>query len=362
MYELSHIANPQARQDELRFRSSKRFDQRLLFDALSDPYPPIRHEAALTLGERLDKELIERLGELLQAPSSTIEQRRAAALALSQAPTALAGLSTKALAAASAHEDADLRYQALVALFETRADDAVLLELLPERIEDGDPEVAAVAAQICAARGFTSLTELVASRRVRLQGPMRLQLTLSVAELLCYQEEPGDEQLVAQLLEELEAAMRREETSAAAAQWLGRLARKSSKREQVAQALIKQLKRWLVHPLFKMEAAVALIELEHPEGVRYISQQLATKRKDTRGYAISVAGKYDLTQFYDEIAQVAASTDYHAETAILALAQYKRPEARQTLERLRHEHPDAECRALASQCLRDVDGSLEPLE
>lgn len=360
MYELSHIANPAARQEELRFRNAKRFDQRLALDALSDPYPPIRHEAAQLLAAHMDAALAERLSAQLMDLSAPIEQRRAAAVALSGATAAQA---QRALAAASADADHDLRYQALVSLFDLQADEDTFAPLIPARLEDSDDEVAAVAAQICAARSYGQHIEAIATRRARTRGPMRLQFTLSLAELICHHEPHRQDELVTALIEELMAAMRHEETSAAAAQWLGRLAKHSAQRERITEALIKQLNRWLVHPLFKMEAAVALVELEHPEGIKHLRKQLDSKRRDTQGYAITVAGKYNLMEFYDEIAQLAAGTSYHAETAILALAQYRHPEAIALLSKLRDEHADQECRELARQCMRDVDGSLDyPLE
>ncbi len=355
------IANPQARLSELRYQLDQ-LDapaaRALGLRGLADPYPPVRHAAAQALSQRMTGALAETLRALLTgapqpgAPPPQLEVTRAACVALRGAP----GEATwEALRRCLESPDSDTRYQALTSLFHLDTPDERWDALMPALLSDPDDEVASVAAQVCAARGLASQRDALARRRASASAATRLHFTLALIEL------PGalDAPTQGALADELIAALAHEQTSAAASQALTRLGERAAPalRASIIEALQRPLKRWLLHPILKVEAAGALAALGDPQGLAFLRGQLASRRKDARGYALTVAGRARLMPLFEEVAHAARHDAYHGETAILALGAYGTPQASALLEELWRVHPDAECRALAQQALKR-DGAI----
>ncbi len=350
---LSEIVNPVARTRELLWRAQRvTGDARreLLLGALDDDYPPLRRRAALILSEDLSEDAgaARALRGLARREGGGVEDKLAAAasLALRGDP----GEATVAALRAAFREDASssVRYEALVSLFVVGEG----AECAAAAIEESDEDLAVVGMQIAAARGLTDLKASVAARRERMRSTTRLQATLSLVELEAIS--PGaDEDRIAEWVEELARALKNEETSAAAARALGWLARTGHSAERARFAMRARLGSFLLHPILKVEIAAALTEAGDPEGVAHIERALESRRKDSKGYAVEVSGRLKLEPFYDTIARLARSADYHNETAILAVAAYDTDASRALLSELARSHADDECRALAQELLRD---------
>jgi hypothetical protein len=378
---LRTISNPGARLDELAFQLERREDAdalALLFGALTDPYPPIRRFAAESLepfvtgrraeiddealasalrallcGEALPEPRSERLGiSLEEAPDPSIEVRRAVAYALrfDTHPETTARLMDVADEA-----DADLRYQAMVSLFDHRRCDGSMVALLERRLEDEDPEIVIVAAQMVAEWGVAGLREELVAARERtsrlFRKQHRFQLSLSVVRLYEQLDEDLREahggELRQSLIEDFERALRDEETTAAAAKALAAVDAQSA-RDQ----LYRLAKGWLVHPILKVEAAFALMQLGDERGRERFESFLRGRRKDARGYALQLVGQHRIERYYPLLYDLSRSArDYHADTAIETLGRIGDDEARSHLERLGREHPDPDLRRLASEQL-----------
>ena len=358
MRHLQHISNPQARINELEYRVGiMRADEvrELLIDSLSDPYPPLRHTAALHLSEHLDAKTIQWLSGALDDAAGPIEVARAACVALKGARGSQTA--QRALLNALKLPDADARYLALETLFDLRPQLDVIEQAARLGIEDADEEVAMIAAQIIATHKLTSLEPLLIKRRAR-SSSQRLHFTLALAELLTPETARAQTALIEDMTQELFRALRYEETSVAGAVALGQFGKAVGDKQAIVQALQRQLQRWLIHPHFRIEAAVALLELDHPDGHAYIAQQLTSRKKDVRGYAIEVAGRYRIDALFEDILKIAQHKEFASETAILALHAYDTPAAAGALERIAQEHPDEECRALAKQLTMGTDGHI----
>lgn len=365
---LEGIANPQDRLAQLiwlldELEADQENLERLLFGSLADPYPPVR--------ERAGKEIIDRmtptraswlrqlaLGESPEGapewfPSPTREVQQAAILALRGDHS---GDGEDALARLASHPDADIRYQALVTLFSLDVADERLDPIAMQAYSDRDDEVAMIAAQAASARNWTHHLDAVIERRESLRGELRLQFTLTIVELLAEGERP---ELIDGILEELEQGVANEKTSAACASALVDVAQRHGHVARATQTLRKELDRWFLHPLLKVEAAAQLTRLGDSRGLDFLSTSFDSRRKDARGYAIDVAGKLKLGALYGRVARVARdASDYHCDTAILALSNYNTPEARELLEELATNHADAELRALAQQALSAPEGII----
>jgi hypothetical protein len=350
---LDQIVNPVARTRELVWRAQRAAGparRELLMDALGDDYPPLRRRAALLLADTLpeDPGAARGLRGLARREGGGVEDKLAAAAAL-----ALRGDATAETVAAlrevfAQDASASVRYEALVSLFVVGEGG----ECAAGAIEDPDDDVSVVGMQVAAARGLTGLMGAIAARRERMRATTRLQATLSLVELEALQ--PGaDEDRIAEWVEELARALKNEETSAAAARALGWLARTGHSAERARFAMRARLGSFLLHPILKVEIAAALTEAGDPEGVAHLERALASRRKDAKGYAIEVSGRLRLEPFYDTIARIARGDDYHNETAILAVAAYDTDASRALLAELARAHPDADCRALAGELLRD---------
>ncbi|MEM1348097.1 MAG: HEAT repeat domain-containing protein [Myxococcota bacterium] len=358
---LWDIRRGEKRLKEMEFRAAREWSDEVrratLMRALGDPFPHMRTAAARLLAHELDDDLVEDFIALLGrrrintpgAPDPTDTVARAAAVALAHA--AGDARAERALASALEDADADVRYQALTGLFELGASDATLSPRIEDLLYDDDEEVCVVAAQIAAARGYTHVLETLIGRRERLFGTAKLQLTLSLAELWATHPEERDADLALDVIDELSKALKNEVTVAAAARAIAMLARPGAEAQRAVAALREPLKRWMLHPILKVEVAGALAELDDADGVAYLGQQLRSQRKDARGYAIEVAGRLGLKRLFEEVARTASGRDYHNETAVLALGSYGTPEAVRVLETLAREHPEEGCREVAAQTL-----------
>src|SRR5699024_5330044 len=122
--------------------------------------------------------------------------------------------------------------------------------------------------------------------RQHLSGEDRQQLTFSIGELI--QSAKLDPHSLAspirhELIDESIAALKKEELTTAATKTLANL-----DAQEAAPSLIKVLNRLFVHPILRVDAAVALLTLGHPEGEKYLGKALGSKRKDARGYALQI--------------------------------------------------------------------------
>lgn len=365
---LEGIANPQDRLAQLiwlldELDADQENLERLLFGSLADPYPPVRQRAGKEIIDRMTPQRASWLRQLALGespedvpawfPSPTREVQQAAILALR-------GDHSKdgqdALARLTSHPDADIRYQALVTLFSLDASDERLEPLAMQAYDDRDDEVAMIAAQAASARGWTHHLDAMIKRRESLRGELRLQFTLAIAELLPEGERP---ELVEGIMEELEMGVANEKTSAACASALVDVARRHNLVARATHTLRKELDRWFLHPLLKVEAAAQLTRLGDSRGLDFLSNSFDSRRKDARGYAIDVAGKFKLGALYGRVARVAQdASDYHCDTAILALSNYNTQEARELLEELATNHADGELRELAAQALEAPAGVI----
>lgn len=360
MRQLQHISNPQARMHELDHRVDIMRPEEireLLIESLSDPYPPLRHAAALHLSNYMDEDT---LGWLLSVITDTqahpVEVVRASCVALKGASGEPAVY--EALLSMLNQQDSDARYLALETLFDLNPSRPVIEQAARLGIEDPDEEVAMVAAQIIATRRLTELEALLIERRAR-TGRQRLHFTLSLAEIIRPQTAQANTALIDDMTQELFRALRYEETSVAGAVALGQFGKSLGDRGAIIEALQRQLNRWLIRPHFRIEAAVALLELGHQDGHDHITQQLKSRKKDVRGYAIEVAGRYRIDALFEDVLKIANAQEFASETAILALHAYDTPAARRALERIAQTHPDEDCRQLAKQLTMDTDGSLK---
>ncbi|MGM0559146.1 MAG: HEAT repeat domain-containing protein [Myxococcota bacterium] len=365
---LSDIANPQTRIDEFDLRV-RRGDPsevvRTLLEGIGDVYPPLRQRAALTASDVDDDALHavltglvqgeRRVDPIAQAHGLTDDDvppingpvRQAACLALRGAddPESL-----DALLEAASDEDDDVRYQALVSLHHRDAPDAQLREVVDARLEDEDTEVQIVTAQIIADRGWTEFTQRIESLWRGSSGELRRQLAFVLADLSAEADVELAPILREKLVDQLIDALSNEQTASAAARALASL-----DADQARNELRGVVNKWFGHPLHKVEAAAALVELDDQVGREYLAKALQSHRKDARGYAMRLVGKLGLDAFFDLIAAKARSTDYHADTAVLALGDFGGDRAQNILEELATSHPDDDIRELAADTLEGLD-------
>lgn len=363
---LADISNPKTRlaEFELRLREGSEAQvRRTLLEAMADSYPPLRHQAALASAERDDEALDEALRALVVGePEDAVAQaaalgvdpgaiptpdaafREAASLALrtSHNPKTIA-----ALLHAGTDDSPDVRYQALVSLHELDASGDAFRALVETRLEDDDPEVVVVAAQITAQHGWRDHVSKLVGQWRELEGSDKLQIGLSLAELSTQHDAPVPDDVLAAITDALIQALEEEETIAAASQALVQL-----RSERAVDALENVVKRWFAHPILKVEAAGALHELGKASGTAYLEKSLNSSRKDARGYALRLVGRLRISEYFDELDRVARSDDYHADTAVLALADYGGQQARAVLEDVVQKHSDSEVRELAEKALQ----------
>jgi HEAT repeat protein len=365
---LSEIANPQTRIDEfdLRVRRGSPAElARTLLEGIGDVYPPLRKRAGRTAADVDDRALTDVLSGLAvgdrrvnpvarahaleddDVPPPNAPVRQAACLALRGAKD---DASLEALVAASDDEDADVRYQALVSLhFRAPAED-VLRPIIDERLVDDDSEVRIVAAQIVGDRGWTDYVDDIESMWADATGELHLQLAFVLSDLASHDNVQLRDATRDELVDELIDALSDEETVAAATQALARL-----DAEQARDELRGVVNGWFGHPLHKVEAAAALVQLGDDQGADYLAKSLDSHRKDARGYAIRLVGKLGLDEYFARLEEKARSDDYHADTAVLALGDFGGESARDALEDIADDHPNDEVRALAQNTLATLN-------
>lgn len=348
----SHIANPQARRQEVEWRLARASHDEaraLLLQALDDPYPPNRLGFASALSELLDEETERAIIAALQ-DSATSETR---SVALSR--TLRGGkLPQSFMLLLELAEDprADIRYQALVSAYARRPDDPALRARARHTLHDPDAELVAISAQILAqSEDEQTLDALIKALSVA-PSSTKLHIAIAIAECAAAQD-LTERARQAHILPLLLSGVTQETTSAASARALVML----DARESIP-LLTRSLGRWLLHPILKVEIAGALARLGAPEGTAYLRRAMAGARKDARGWAIEVCGRHQLLGFLEGIIQLAMTEDYHADTAIFALAHYDHEAADEALRELSTSHPDAELRELAARALSEDVESL----
>ncbi len=366
---LDEIPHPEGRLDEILMQIEERPREKaieLLVGSLTDPYPPIRHRAGEELGLRLDSEVIQLLCAILQGDIGTLE---AAARALGIAREAIpdpddphvrqvvclalqfsdAPASIEALSMAASDEAADVRYQALVALHELAIEPDRLRDAVYPRLDDADPEVATVAAQMAAEAGWAEATDRIVEGWESLERGGDLSFALALAELVGEYGAELDEDRLERLVDELTEALEDERTVAAASRGLVMLGA-----ERAREPLSDLLDRWFIHPLLRLEAAGALIELGDPRGRDHLEDAIEHRRRDVRGYALRIVGRLQLDEHFERLTDTALSDDYHADTALLALGEWGGEAVEPLLKEATRRHPDDELRTLAERILEHL--------
>ncbi len=374
---LNHIPNSDARRQELQHRlrhQDRPARLQLLLLALDDPYPPLRHDVAEAIQVELnhsrgkaplDEALLEFLSatahaeapepaitealaiprELLHHQSERARVCSCVALEASFQPRETA----QRLAPLLQTEVDDLRYQALITTYRLLGDGEQLRQHVVQALDDRDPEIVVIATQIAVKFGWGDLLPHFLHARARLGGEDRTQITFSIGELIDSAGLSPDElppEAHQDLIAECTHALSHEPHTAAAARTLANL-----NAQQACDDLAKITKKWLVHPILKVEAAAALVDLGHPTGEAYLAKALRSRRRDDRGYALRVIGQRQLDRFFPDLVDTAISDGYHADTATLALADFGGPRARDILRDLSQHHHQLEVQRLARQAL-----------
>ncbi len=377
---LAHIANPEQRLQELfwSIEQPQSTTQRheFLIASLGDLYPPVRQAAALRLAqdppqEHTRQELTAHLSKSLETKEDKITSSGVTPPFMPPANTetglailaALKGCEDPPLPSLltklTTHTNPDVRYQALLNLFELppSAHPQNLGSILTECLSDPDEEVSIIAAQFISECNLHELLPELIKRHQQLSRKQAasLHITLSITHLLTTASEDQRADyayIIESLKKELIEGIQHEVSSSASSSALVDLALMLGQKELACAPLRKVLNRWFLHPLLKVEAAAQLTRLGDAQGLNYLSTMLDGKRKDTRGHAISVAGSLRIEPLYGQVARIAQSPqDYHNDTAILAMANYATPQAREHLKQLAESHADEELRTLAKQAL-----------
>ena len=379
---LADIPHSKARRNELhhRLKHLDRADRlQLLSMTLDDPYPPIRHDVAeafqreldwsgghsgpsgdeiagflesIAVGEKPDHELTRAIGLPRQfLPDESMRSRMVACVALEASPTPQR--TVERLRPLLAGDNADLRYQTLIAVERLAGDSPETHKAVVEALDDHDPEIVVVATQIAVKYGWADLLPRFIDARARLGGEDRIQATFSVGALIDNSSlTPGalPPEARSDMIAECVDALSHEPHTAAAIKTLARL-----EATEAADALVEVLGGWFTHPILKVEAAAALVELDHPRGEQHLEKALGSRRKDARGYALRIVGHYRIDRFFSHLVDVATTETYHADTATLALADYGGDETDELLAQIAESHPDDEVRHLAQDALQDPD-------
>ena len=364
---LADIPNPQTRIAEFEFRLREGTPlecRRVVLEAMADIYPPLRHQAGLQAAEMRDEalnrvlralavgdaeaavEAVVAMGldaECTPAPLAAV--RQVACMGLEGAPDAQ---SIAALMQAGSDEDPDVRYRALIVLYELGATGEAFADLVAQRLMDPDPEVVVVAAQIVSHSGWAELTAPLVEQWRKLHGSNKFQLALCLSDLVAESQVSLEREILDAIVDQLLAALKDEITTSSAIHALQKL-RVTRAREP----LEKIVSGWFTHPIMKVEAAGALYMLGSPAGEKYLKKALGSSRKDARGYALRTVGRLHIEAFFSQLKFVARSPEYHADTAVLALADYGGEDARAVLAEVALNHAQHEVRSLASKMLDD---------
>ena len=381
---ISHIPNNQARRNELRHRLD-RLDRpsraQLLGMTLDDPFPMIRHDVAegfqaelcrVDNGDGPRAEVITRFLEAIASgrspshhvtdamgmprdhlPHRSMRARITACVALEASVDP--GRTMEVIRPLLRAECADLRYQALIAIYRLADDGPVLYDAVVDGLYDDDPEVAVVATQIAVKHGWADLVSEFLDTRGRLAGEDRIQVTFSIGALIDNSDlTAGDLPQVARtdMIAECVAALRYEPHTAAAIKTLARL-----QATEAVDDLVTVTKKWFAHPILKVEAAAALVDLGNPRGMEFLEKSLRSRRRDARGYALRLVGQKRLQRFFSHLVDVASDDVYHSDTATIALTEFGGPDAREVLSQIAQSHPNPEVRRLAQE--GSTTGSLE---
>lgn len=376
---LAHIANSEARHRELlrileQEQGSPTDRRALLLICLDDPYPPVRQDAARGLGALMSEEVIEVLVHLargqtpppqplasLALPDGALDWQSArAAVAALAALRFTPQIDRSAAVAAELLDDArdDVRFQALLTLYRLAPEHPAIEEKLEALLSDPDAELAASAAQIAVELRRAEMLPALLQSWQGARGPARQALAVAVAELVDASElspESLPEASRSAVVEELTSMLRDEAWIAQASRALAMLDGQAAR-----EALHAVIARWFAHPLLKLDAAAALIELGDARGEAHLAASLNARRNDVRGYALRLVGVKRLGQHLDHLLQLAKTSDYHADTAVLALADFGGEDATEALREVAQHHADAELRELAHAGL-ELGHSPEPI-
>lgn len=338
--DLVAIRNPAARVAELR-RNAPIASVEMLSAALDDPLHSVRAVAALELRRRLTPELV----ELLVQQAKTPERTAATCLAFGDSQLEVA---REFLVTQSSSSHADVRYEAIVALNELGTEE--LRDIVESRLKsDTDVGVIVVCAQICANFGWASeslKTRYDAlPRGILRKNKDRFQLACALAALFAAGVEL-DAASRADVRRDLEDHLTGDQQSTAASQALAQL-----NDVEACAALAKAAKSFRLHPIHKVEAAVALTRLGDSRGIELLRAALNGRRKDARGWAIICAGKYGIDALRADVERVVEGDDYHADNGILALRLYGDDRAKDLVLRVSLDHKDPEIREFAAEVL-----------
>lgn len=367
---VSDIPNSQARQRELNYRLDhldRNARVQLLCLTIDDPYPPIRHDVSEALQRELDDDLTAFLETLalgdepapalldnLQVPREfyphqSLRARVAACVALEASPRPAQTLPV--LARLIHAPDSDLRYQAMIALHHVAGPSEAVQPAIEETLRtEADPEIVVIASQIAISRRWPETLPLLIDARARLRGEDRIQLTFSIAELIHETTATPDDlpaNVRTELIDECVHSLKNERLTAAAARSLAHL-----NAQEAIEALERIMNGWFVHPILRIDAAIALLHLNRPSGEAFIGKAISLKRKDARGYALRVIGQHRLDAYFEHLRNVAQSDGYHADTATLALLDFGTEEALNIVEEISRSHPDPDVRQLAIDALQ----------
>lgn len=342
--ELAAVRQPAARAQRLAEVVTE-VDEGVLLGALLDPFFQVRQIAAEGLRARLDAALASRMVDAV-AGRPEGEAAVCMAFARADAPDVARLFLERSLEGA----EADVRYEALMAL---AAVDSAGLEsrVLASLERETDVGVLVVCAQLCAQHGWTGALQALERRYDALPRGLlrrnrdRFQFACVLAEL----RGKGvflDARVVGEVQRDLVDQLFRDEFSTAASRALAAL----GERGAVA-ALSKATTAFGLHPIHRVEAAAALVQLGERKGVEKLREFLAGRRKDARGWAMIQAGRLGLEEFRALVEASARGREYHADTAVLALRLYGDEDARALVGELATGHPDEELRENAREIL-----------
>lgn len=366
---LAEIPNPQTRIAEFEFRLREGTPlecRRVVLEAMADVYPPLRHKAGRYAAEMRDEplnkvmralavgdaeaavELVVEMGldaDCTPAPVAAV--RQVACMGLEASPDAG---STAALMQAASDDDPDVRYRALIALHDLDAQGPAFADLVVKRLSDSDPEVVVVAAQIASQAGWGELSGLLVEQWRGLRGSNKYQLALCLSDLVADTQVSLDSDVLDTIVDQFIAALKDDTTTSSAIQALEKL-----RVMRAQEPLEKIVSGWFSHPILKVEAAGALYNLGAEKGEQHLKKALESSRKDARGYALRTVGRLHIEQFFTKLQYVARSPEYHADTAVLALADFGGEDARAVLADVAHNHAQHEVRTLAKKLLSGWD-------